>query len=460
MDPIKTYIRTQFDRTPPDGDFDRHVALWDSWYKGNDAAFHTVTANNGVNVTARPMFRLQMAKKVAEDWANLLLNERTRFLTADPSAQTFLDKTLEENDFCANINRLTEKTFALGTGAVVVGLDRAAVAKDNTLLPDRRTRIRTDFVTARNIIPLSWEQDRITEAAFVCRMNRGGQRVAYLQLHLLESDGYVIQSRCLSEETWQEIPLPQGILPLVRTKSTLPWFAIFKPNLVNNVAADSPMGISVYANAIDSLKGLDLCLDSFNMEFYLGKKMVFLRRDLLTSDQDGQLYAPQDINRQLFMYLGDKALDGDMLPREFNPQLRVGDHVAAIAAHLNYLSVQCGFGERFYRFDADGPVTATQIISENSTLFRSVRKHELALEQPLKQLMRLILRLGRDISGLTYDTETPLTVQFDDSIIEDKPSEQARDLELVRQNILRPHEYRMKHFGETEAVAKEALGQP
>ena len=26
------------------------------------------------------------------------------------------------------------------------------------------------------------------------------------------------------------------------------------------------------------LKGLDLCYDSFNMEFYLGKKMVFLRK--------------------------------------------------------------------------------------------------------------------------------------------------------------------------------------
>ena len=193
------------------------------------------------------------------------------------------------------------------------------------------------------------------------------------------------------------------------------------------------------------------------MEFVLGKKMVFLRRDLLEKDDNGNYFAPQDVNRQLFMYLGDKALDGDMLPQEFNPALRVEDHVRGIQEQMNYLSSKCGFGERHYRFDASNVVTATQINSENSNLFRSIRKHEILLEKPLAAIARAVLYIGANLLGKDVDENASISVVFDDSVIEDEASIQARDLELVKQKIMMPYEYRVKHFGEDEATAKRIL---
>ena len=460
METVFSYLKQRFGYDGPDRGFYRTVAEWERWYTGNGTEFHRTKVNNGLTVTERTLSKMNMAKKVAEDWANLLMNEKTRIDTDDPEAKIFLlgengcGGILGENDFRTQANRLVEKAFALGTGAVVLHLEQARVEEGGKLLPSPDGTIRLDYVTAPNIIPLSWQGDSVTEAAFVGSLQRDGKKMTYLQIHRKETDGYVIDSVCFCDKTGQKIPLPQGICPRLRTGSDLPWFVLIKPNIVNNLT-DMPLGISVYANAIDILKGLDLCYDSFNMEFYLGKKMVFLRKDLMMQDANGQFYAPQDCNRQLFMYIGDKNVDGDLLPQEFNPMLRVEDHTKAIREQLNYLSCKCGFGERHYRFgETDAPATATEIVSGNATLYRTVRKHEIQLEQPLLHLARLILKIGVTVLGKKFDADTPLSVHFDDSIIEDTSAEQKRDMELVSRGLMLAWEFRMKHYGETEEYAK------
>ena len=193
------------------------------------------------------------------------------------------------------------------------------------------------------------------------------------------------------------------------------------------------------------------------MEFYLGKKMVFLRKDLLSEDEEGYLYAPQDSNKQLFMYIGDKTMDGDMIPKEFNPTLRVDAHTAALQQQLNYLAGKCGFGENHYRFDGSSVATATQVISENSNLFRSVKKHEIALESQIVSFARGILTIARDFIGRRVLPDCRIAVCFDDSIIEDMATMQRRDLELLDAGVMQKWEFRQKYFGEDEKTAKKII---
>ncbi len=218
------------------------------------------------------------------------------------------------------------------------------------------------------------------------------------------------------------------------------------------------MGMSVFANSIDVLKGIDLCYDSLNTEFYLGRKMVFMRKDLLAKDESGLFFPPQDAKRQLFMYIGDKAFDGDMVPKEFNPVLRVDEHIQALQQQLNLLSSKCGFGERFYRFTSGTVITATQIVSENSNLYRSIKKHEIAIEKPLISITRAILDVAKNKLGKRVNSDACISIAFDDSVVEDKAAEQTRDLELLRQGVMQKWEFRMKYFGEDETKAKEMTG--
>lgn len=441
------------------------VSEWNDWYTGAADDFHTVAVNNGVAVVRRPMYRLRMAKKVAENWADLLFSEKTLITAGDAGSACFLlgadgsGGILGENSFRTEANMLIEKAFALGTGAVTVNLENAAIMKDGTLLSSPGAKITLDYISAENIFPLSGRGGRAADIAFASIITVNGARRVYIQIHRLEKNGYRIYGRMYSAENGlHEVSLPEGIAPIVKTGSKRPWFVLVRPNTVNNLVPDSPMGMSVYSSAVDILKGIDLCYDSLNMEFYLGKKMVFLRKDMLEQDGDGNFFAPQDSNRQLFMYVGDKNIDGDMLPQEFNPELRVSAHTEALREQLRYLSSKCGFGERGYSFDDGRVTTATQVISENSGMFRTLRKHESGLEKSLITLMRTLLYIGKTVIGEDVNPDTMLTVIFDDSIIEDRPSEKASDLELVKNGIMTVSEFRKKYFGEDTASAAKNTG--
>ena len=68
-----------------------------------------------------------------------------------------------------------------------------------------------------------------------------------------------------------------------------------------------------------------------------------------------------------------------------------------------------------------------------------------------------IIRLGQQlrVPGITDDVE--VTIDFDDSIIEDKETERKRDREDVAMGVMSLAEYRAKWYGEDEEEAKKKL---
>ena len=124
---------------------------------------------------------------------------------------------------------------------------------------------------------------------------------------------------------------------------------------------------------------------------------------------------------------------------------------------LNVLSSKCGFGENHYKFDQTSIATATQVISENSTMFRTIKKHEILLEQAITELCRILLRLGNRYMDAGLDEEVEISIDFDDSIIEDKGQDFNRDMQLLDAGIMNDWEFRARWMNEDEATAKAAL---
>ena len=58
-------------------------------------------------------------------------------------------------------------------------------------------------------------------------------------------------------------------------------------------------------------------------------------------------------------------------------------------------------------------------------------------------------------AGLKEDVE--ISIDFDDSIIDDKSADFTRDLQLLNAGILNDWEFRMKWMNEDEETAKSAL---
>lgn len=441
-------------------DFYANILKWKEWYQGDVKHFHNYQVYTGKTKIQCRRFSLGMAKKVCEDWANLELNEKVSITLEGEAEQKFFDEVCEANKFRVKANELQELGAAMGTYALVPHVNGVKITPNGTIMGDA-TGITIDYVSADNIFPISWENGIVKECAFGSKRTVDNETYYYVQIHRLNSrDEYEIENLIFTwkEDIISEVKLSdvkgyENIPEVIKTGSTERQYVIGRPNIANNVDPTIPMGISVYANAIDQLKGCDIAYDSYVNEYVLGKKRIMVKLEAL-KDIDGD--PAFDANDVVFYELPEDS-QSDTLIKEINMNIRSSDHNTGIQDMLNALSAKCGFGENHYRFDRGSIATATQVISENSTMFRTLKKHEIIIEDVLKEFTKIILRLGNTYMHMGLDEDVEISVDFDDSIIEDKQTEFARDAQMLSMGILNPYEFRMKWMNEDEETAKQAL---
>lgn len=446
-------------------DFYSKVDEWKSWYDGDVEKFHNYTVYNGQKRIAMHRYGLGMAKKVCEDWANLLMNEKVKVTLEGDAEQEFFDTVCRENNFEIKGNELEELTFFGGTTAIIVRAADVPVRQETGNVTGNG-RLVLDYAYMPNIYPLSWENGRIIECAFATRKVDGEDEYMYVQIHRLnEQHTYDIENYLFldTDGVMTEVPLTTidelaDVAPKVATKEKERLFVINRPNIVNNIDPSLPLGISVYANAIPQLKGCDIAYDTYVNEMITGKKRMIVKAEALQSVDGHPTFDPDDV---VFYALPEDSSSGSeaTMINHIDPQLRTVQLNEALQDMLNNLSAKCGFGQNQYKFDQGGVATATQIVSENSTLFRTIKKHEIVLEDMLKELARTILRMGNLYCGQSLNTDVEITVDCDDSIIEDKQTEFMRDAQMVSMGVMNLWEFRMKYMNESEETAKAALPQ-
>lgn len=103
--------------------------------------------------------------------------------------------------------------------------------------------------------------------------------------------------------------------------------------------------MSVFADAEDALRGVDLAYNNFCRDFALGGKKVFFNDSMVLPDsQRNQRYTPDDLMQQLFYRVGEKLPSDQQMIVEHNPALRVAENREGLQAQLDYLSMKCGMG--------------------------------------------------------------------------------------------------------------------
>lgn len=451
-------------------DYYATIGVWRDWWKGHYAPFHEFRDLNAKDRTIkRELYSLKMAKRVCEDWASILLNEKTMILIDDEQSQRFVtgdvdgetSGVLADNEFWVGGNRLIEKAFSIGTGAFVLRVEDM-VQVGETVSRSPGAKIHIDYLPANQIIPLSTKGRKITEVAFASQEIVQGKPYVYLETHEIENGEYVVRNRYFSYEnkTLKKVKLPAGLAEEWRPGTNLPMFAIISPNIENTYDSANGLGMSIYAEAIDCLKGVDLAFNNFLRDFKLGGKKVFYDQELIKTDVDGNKITPDDVMQQLFYQLGDGGIseDGKRNPvHEFNPSLRVEENRTGIQAQLDYLSFKCGLGTKHYQFNGTTgreAVTATQYVGDRQDLVQNASKHYIVITAALTSLVKSILWLGKEIIGAPVNPDAKISISFDDSYVIDKESERERDRADVRDGFMQKWEYRMKWYGEDEETAK------
>lgn len=463
---IFNYFRRKGLNTLPSS-FYAKITEWESWYVGNVKKFTYYRVYNGRGQYTRcRRHSLGMAKKVCEDVADLLLNERVEVVLDDARTDAFVHRVLEANHFDALGNEYQERKAYTGTVAYVPHITDMEVG---ALGEVKKGRIKINYVTGKNIFPVTWENGKVLEVVFAFPKTYCVKKYLHLQHHRIGDDGnYVIENTVLQvtagsstgiempEDEWREIPVFANIPAEIQTGSPKPQFVIDKLNIVNNADTEddeNPMGVAIFSNSIDTLRKLDTEYDSYANEFSLGRKRIFVAPEMVLDEHGNKAF---DENDTVFYSLPEDTLKGDKPIYEVNMDLRAEQHSKAINDDLNYLSFKCGFGTERYKFEKGTVTTATQVISENSDLYRSVCKHEIILDAALKELIRIIIRLGITL-GEPLKEDTKITINFDDSIIEDKEAERQSDRQDVAMGAMGIDEYRAKYYGETLEKARANL---
>lgn len=463
---IIKFVTNRFSSCYTNSNYYTNIGEWLEWYRGNVKSFHSIKVSNGLTTPTREIYALKMAKRVCEDWASSMLNEDVNIVVNSNNKKSSIfvqgskgnNGVLGSNNFDVLLSQTIEQMFALGTSALIIDLDNIAVDEQGNVVDGSKAMIRLKSVNATRIIPISWTNGVVTEASFVSELVHSGKTYYVVSSHIKEDDGYVIYND-LIDTNYKTASLNINLLPVLRTKSLKPLFYIMKTNIANNIDLDSPMGLSIYANAIDTLKGCDVAYDCCLREVITGQRIVMMNKCLLTTDDSGRPIAPQDVKQTYMQFFGDDAQsDVSEFIKEFHPTLNTDALDKELQNQLNMLSSKVGLGSNYYRFDSSsGVVTATEYVGERNDFMRNAVKISKSIKIALKDLVLGILFVGKNILGANVDDNAKIDITLSDGVVEDDTKEREQDRQDVRDGIMTKAEYRAKWYGETIEEARAVI---
>ena len=147
-------------------------------------------------------------------------------------------------------------------------------------------------------------------------------------------------------------------------------------------------------------------------------------------------------------------------------ELRVDEHERAINAFLSILCLQVGFSAGTFTFDrATGLKTATEVISENSKTYKTIKGHQLQVKMAIAKIIDAIVQIaslydmkwnGYSIKALaSQGWETK--VVFDDSILQDRQTNINEGILLIGNGLMSKKRFMVEKLGYTEEEAVQEL---
>ncbi len=453
---IPSYIKDKIKElgyTIPDS-MASHIQQWYSWYTGSNSFYQVSYISTDRSKKTRSRYSLRPARKVCKEWASLILNEDTQISVKDEQANKWLSEFLEKTGFWFLGQMTIEKAFAMGTAAWALWFN---------IYESAVVDIKIRRYDARMIIPLSWDEDGVTECAFVTRVTIKGKQYNQLQIHASdEEDGgnYHIKTY-LFDKNGKEVDAESlGFIDDFNTRQKYQTFGIVKPGLDNVVADLSPYGISVFYDALDSIKATDLSWDSIFQEVDLTRIRVFLDESMIDiKNEHGEKIPVADIEDMVYrmVYKND---DNGKLIDVFSPNIRIDPLKDALNIALSQLGDNCGFGEQYFQIGKTGGLkTATEVVSDNSVLMRNVRKHEKSVGKAITDVITGLMSCAKANNYADFDTDFgAVDVKFDDSVITDTQTEKNLMLNEIAAGVVPKWMYLATFYGKTEEEARQAVG--
>lgn len=330
-----------------------------------------------------------------------------------------------------------------------------------------------DRFTPNNFVVTECDDDHITGAVFRDSYTVGDKHYTRLEYHRFEGDGYIISNRAYvsksSADLGDRIPLEdtrwKDLLddtpPITKAngeKLDGPMFGIFRTPAANNVDIESPLGMPIYAEALEELRDLDVAYSRNATEIFDSQKIVLIDDQLTKQAGQGKKNSDGTTAQQrvqLPHYVKDVFGISSEVPfyQEIVPALQTPVRLEGLNSQLSLVGYKCGFSQGYFVFDQKtGMVTATQVESDDRRTIQLIKDIRDKLEGCIDDAI-YALSIYADLYGLAPAGEYEITYDFGD-ITYNREEDRARWWSYVVQNKVPAWMYFQKFEGMSEEEAK------
>ena len=377
--------------------YNLYVYPWQYIYQSKPK-WSTIEYKTTLGIKTRTLSLLNALPVVSRRLTRIVLSEN---ITSD---NDILNQVIFTNSFNTNLRKLIEQSFALGYGAIKTYLDGDKDENGNVI---DNFKIKFQFYPADRFIPLSYDNEKITEAVFIDKFTHRGKYYTKLEYHSIINGDYQIRNELYRSDdidilgylTPIEEVFGNTLSPVLFIKnydSTVPLFTVLNNPIANNINPDFPISPSIFIDSSDTLKNLDVIYDSYSREFILGKRKIIVPTAAIKKVPDpetGRMISYYDANDEVYQAMNFENAE-DLKPIFIDPTLRVDEHIKSLSFYLHILAMQIGLSPNTLTFDPEtGIRTATEVRVGQEETARFVNTYHENLKTSIDNLVQSVLNL-------------------------------------------------------------------
>lgn len=392
------------------------IQACDDWYSNRIIEdFHKRKTLNGIPYELN---RLNFGKRCCSDDANLC--EVLEINAGDGEQADFVNDALGKSEFNTQYRKQLEKTSADGTTACYIRLDNATFMNNGSV---QGGTIKLNYVEADAFMPLTVENDIVTEAAFSGSALSKGKKQTTLVLFTLGENGMYTAETHVFDDKGNEIKDMETIVQLGDVKP----FAVMRNAEVNNLDDMTGYGLPKLWDAIPALKVVDLCYNVLFSDLDKAEKIILVNELLCEFDENGKPKMTTE-QKKLFVLVGEKLPDPQekALIQEYNPEIRVEQITKAFELALSLLSMSFGYGTKKYSFENGQITTATEYVGERQDQMQELNRQRQEAIRYIRDICRAVMWFANTFQGKSFNLDQEILVDFDDSYITDREAELER----------------------------------
>lgn len=328
--------------------------------------------------------------------------------------------------------------------------------------------LAVQYIQADCFFPVSFDDSgNITDCVFTEQFRKSKKIYTRLERDIIEDDTLTIINMAFVSSNPEILGTQVDIKEVDKWKmlenevkfknvSKLP-FGFFKVPLANTVDSASPIGVSVYSKAIDSIRLADERYSQIDWEFVSKEAAVHIAESLLKYDKEADRYEYPGGKNRLYRTLeySSGATDKPLMDT-YSPDIRDQSLYNGFNNQLKRVEFDCNLAYGTLSDPNNVDKTAEEIKTSKQRSYSMVSDTQLALQNALKDLIDA-MDFWVSIYGLAPEGDINTSFEWDDSIVVDSEKARSTDRADVAMGAMTLVEYRMKWYGETEEVAMQKL---